>query len=104
MENDILIHEMAHGITGRMTGGGSARCLQSEESGGLGEGWSDSFAEYDSFFSLTSLACVVYADCYRLAVFRWFQQTDGTIRDFTVGNYVTNSANGIRRQPYSTNE
>ena len=29
---------MTHGITNRMTGGGTGRCLQTLESGGLGEG------------------------------------------------------------------
>lgn len=36
-----------------MTGGGTARCLQTVESGGLGEGWSDAFAEYVTGFALT---------------------------------------------------
>ena len=48
MENDIVIHEMTHGITNRMTGGGTGRCLQTTESGGMGEGWSDAMAEYVS--------------------------------------------------------
>ena len=66
LENDILVHENTHGITNRMTGGGTARCvkrrlrlcrcayayvlrdrcLQALESRGLGEGWSDALAEY----------------------------------------------------------
>ncbi|KAJ3529410.1 hypothetical protein NMY22_g9002 [Coprinellus aureogranulatus] len=46
MENDIIIHEFTHGITNRMTGGGSGRCLQTLESGGLGEGWGDAMAKY----------------------------------------------------------
>ena len=48
MENDIVIHEMTHGITNRMTGGGTGRCLQTTEAGGMGEGWSDAMAEYVS--------------------------------------------------------
>ena len=27
LENDIVVHEMTHGITNRMTGGGTGRCL-----------------------------------------------------------------------------
>jgi extracellular elastinolytic metalloproteinase len=46
MENDIVIHEMGHGITNRMTGGGTANCLQTYESAGMGEGWGDSLAKY----------------------------------------------------------
>lgn len=38
LENDIVIHEYTHGITGRMTGGGTGRCLQTTEAAGLGEG------------------------------------------------------------------
>jgi len=45
-ELGIPIHEITHGLTVRMTGGGTARCLQTTESGGLGEGWSDALAEY----------------------------------------------------------
>lgn len=49
LENDIVVHEMTHGITNRMTGGGTGSCLQSTEAGGMGEGWSDAMAEYVSF-------------------------------------------------------
>ena len=45
VENDIVAHENTHGLTNRMTGGGTGRCLQTTESGGMGEGWSDAFAE-----------------------------------------------------------
>ncbi len=66
LENDIVVHENTHGITNRMTGGGTAqyvnilfhtnliivyacvsrrRCLQTTEARGLGEGWSDALAE-----------------------------------------------------------
>ena len=44
LENDIVIHEYTHGLTNRMTGGGTGRCLQTNEAGGMGEGWSDAFA------------------------------------------------------------
>jgi hypothetical protein len=40
-----VVHENTHGITNRMTGGGTGRCLQTTEAGGMGEGWSDAFAE-----------------------------------------------------------
>jgi hypothetical protein len=38
LENDIVTHEYTHGITNRMTGGGTGRCLQTTEAGGMGEG------------------------------------------------------------------
>ncbi|KAJ3505748.1 hypothetical protein NLJ89_g7254 [Agrocybe chaxingu] len=47
LENDIVIHEMTHGITNRMTGGGTGRCLQTAEAGGMGEGWSDAMADWN---------------------------------------------------------
>ncbi|CAA7257435.1 unnamed protein product [Cyclocybe aegerita] len=78
MDNGILIHEMAHGITGRMTGGGTARCLQTTESGGLGEGWSDTFAG-------------------------WMEQSSRETKDITIGSYVYNRTRGLRRFPYSVN-
>ena len=45
-ENEIFVLEMTHGITNRMTGGGTGRCLQTTEADGMGGGWSDAMAEY----------------------------------------------------------
>ncbi len=39
----IVIHEYAHGLTNRLTGGG-VDCLSATQSRGMGEGWSDFFA------------------------------------------------------------
>ncbi|KAJ8073404.1 hypothetical protein PM082_011679 [Marasmius tenuissimus] len=76
-ELGIPIHEITHGLTVRMTGGGTARCLQTVESGGLGEGWSDALAD-------------------------WVQQTP-EMKDFVTGSYVLpNRPGGIRQYPYST--
>lgn len=77
LENDIIVHEMTHGITNRMTGGGTGRCLQTTEAGGMGEGWSDAFAE-------------------------WTEQKSATLTDYVMGAYVYKPA-GIRNYPYSTN-
>ncbi|CEL54202.1 hypothetical protein RSOLAG1IB_11600 [Rhizoctonia solani AG-1 IB] len=76
LENDIITHEYGHGISNRLTGGGTATCLQTTEAGGLGEGWSDALAE-------------------------WTEQTSAKERDFTLGSYV--NTKGIRTYPYSTN-
>jgi extracellular elastinolytic metalloproteinase len=38
LENDIVVHENTHGMSNRMTGGGTAACLQTTEAAGLGEG------------------------------------------------------------------
>ncbi|KAJ7089038.1 Fungalysin metallopeptidase-domain-containing protein [Mycena crocata] len=79
LENDVVVHENMHGITNRMTGGGTATCLQSLEAGGLGEGWSDAMAE-------------------------WTEQKDATIRDYVVGAHVANKAAGLRSAPFSTDK
>ncbi|TBU38083.1 Fungalysin metallopeptidase-domain-containing protein [Dichomitus squalens] len=78
LENDIPVHENTHGISNRLTGGGTGSCLQTDEAGGMGEGWSDAFAE-------------------------WTEHKDASVPDYVMGQYVTNSAAGIRSHPYSTN-
>ncbi|THH28588.1 hypothetical protein EUX98_g5592 [Antrodiella citrinella] len=77
LENDIVSHENTHGITNRMTGGGTGRCLQTTEAGGMGEGWSDAMAE-------------------------WLEHKDATVPDYVLGTYVENNTTGIRSHPYST--
>jgi extracellular elastinolytic metalloproteinase len=45
MDSDILIHELTHGLSNRLTGGpANSDCLGSGEAGGMGEGWSDTLA------------------------------------------------------------
>ncbi|KAJ7065817.1 Fungalysin metallopeptidase-domain-containing protein [Mycena amicta] len=77
LENDIVTHENTHGITNRMTGGGTGRCLQTTEAGGMGEGWSDAMAD-------------------------WNEKTSAAVPDYVLGQYVINSTAGIRTHPYST--
>ncbi|KAJ7834402.1 Fungalysin metallopeptidase-domain-containing protein [Mycena leptocephala] len=77
-DNGIIIHELTHGLTGRMTGGGTARCLLTAEAQGLGEGWSDAMAD-------------------------WVSQSSAPIQDYVYGAYATgDDAKGKRRYPYST--
>ncbi|EKM76442.1 hypothetical protein AGABI1DRAFT_87181 [Agaricus bisporus var. burnettii JB137-S8] len=77
LENDIVVHENTHGVTNRLVGGGTARCLRGLESGGMGEGWSDAMAD-------------------------WSEKTSSAVPDFSPGTYVINSSSGIRSFPYST--
>ncbi|KAF8880948.1 metalloprotease [Mucidula mucida] len=77
LENDIVIHEFTHGVTNRMTGGGTGECLQSTEASGLGEGFSDSMAD-------------------------WVANGPG-IDEFAVGTFVSHKSAGIRSFPYSIN-
>ncbi|KAF9044991.1 Fungalysin metallopeptidase-domain-containing protein [Panaeolus papilionaceus] len=77
MDNSVVVHEYTHGITNRMTGGGTASCLQTIQARGMGEGWSDAMAE-------------------------WTEQRGPTIKDFILGVYVVgNYERGIRHYPYS---
>ncbi|PVU92792.1 hypothetical protein BB561_003622, partial [Smittium simulii] len=42
LDNDIIIHELTHGVSSRLVGGPSVdNCLDNPESMGMGEGWSD---------------------------------------------------------------
>ncbi|PPQ72396.1 hypothetical protein CVT24_002081 [Panaeolus cyanescens] len=80
MDNSLLVHEYTHGITNRMTGGGTARCLKDPQSKGLGEGWSDAMAD-------------------------WTEQRGPTIKDLIQGVYVKNNfERGIRHYPYSVDK
>ncbi|KAG2009451.1 extracellular elastinolytic metalloproteinase [Coprinopsis cinerea AmutBmut pab1-1] len=76
-QNDIVVHEMGHGISNRLVGGGTARCLQTPESRGLGEGWSDALAE-------------------------WTNQTPA-MNDYVLGTWVLDNTGGVRKYPYSIN-
>ncbi|KAI3595095.1 putative extracellular elastinolytic metalloproteinase precursor [Moniliophthora roreri] len=78
MQNDVPIHEMTHGLTKRLTGGGTARCLLTLEASGMGEGWSDAVAD-------------------------WFSHTDTPeVHDFVVGQWLAGNDAGLRDYPYST--
>ncbi|KAF9262356.1 hypothetical protein L218DRAFT_960501 [Marasmius fiardii PR-910] len=78
LQNDIPLHEMTHGLSNRLTGGGTARCLQTLESVGMGEGWSDAVAE-------------------------WFVRSDTPeVTDFVTGAWALNNTGGARTKSYST--
>lgn len=79
LENDMVVHEYTHGLSNRLTGGGTGRCLQTVEAQGMGEGWSDAVAD-------------------------WTEQTsaDDVAGDFTLGTYVNQRS--IRDYPYSTSK
>ncbi|RKP04607.1 Fungalysin metallopeptidase-domain-containing protein, partial [Thamnocephalis sphaerospora] len=78
LDNSIITHEYSHGVTGRLVGGPSnTDCLDSGESGGLAEGWSDFFA-----------------GAMELG------PNDASAKRYIMGRYVENG--GIRIYPYST--
>ncbi|KAI9207125.1 Fungalysin metallopeptidase-domain-containing protein [Polychytrium aggregatum] len=81
LEGGIIMHEYAHGISTRLTGGpDNSGCLGWGEAGGMGEGWGDYFATI-------------------------LRTTSKSTRedDFTMGSYA-NGGNGIRKFPYSTSK
>ncbi|KAI9434878.1 Fungalysin metallopeptidase-domain-containing protein [Lactarius indigo] len=82
IENDIVIHENTHGVTNRMTGGGTGRCLQTTEAGGMGEGWSDAMAE-QVLYPLSRAPSKLWC---KVGPHKW----------------VINDPAGIRSHPYST--
>ncbi|KAJ3334282.1 Fungalysin/Thermolysin Extracellular metalloproteinase 5 [Blyttiomyces sp. JEL0837] len=78
-EGGIILHEYAHGISIRLTGGpANSGCLGWGEAGGMGEGWGDFFATI-------------------------LRMTPNSTRknDFGMGEYA-NGGDGIRKYRYST--
>ncbi|MEO6683699.1 MAG: M36 family metallopeptidase [Ginsengibacter sp.] len=86
LDNGIIAHEYAHGISSRLTGGPSTvTCLQNREQ--MGEGWSDFYA----LMITTDWATVTINDGNRLR---------------SIGSYILDanpaSGIGIRGYPYTT--
>ncbi|KAH6585824.1 hypothetical protein BASA50_000985 [Batrachochytrium salamandrivorans] len=81
LDNTIVLHECAHGISNRLTGGpDTGGCLNTIEAQGMGEGWSD-------FIAMFFLA----------------KSSDTATTGIVTGTYVTNRPAGSRSHPYTTN-
>ncbi|KAI9447207.1 extracellular elastinolytic metallo proteinase [Lactarius psammicola] len=79
LEAGIVIHELSHGLSIRLTGGpANSGCLGWGESGGMGEGWGD-------FLATMIRSKALYSD-------------------YPMGAWAANEAGGIRNYPYSLNE
>jgi len=82
LDNGIIIHEYAHGISTRLTGGpANSNCLNNNEQ--MGEGWGD-------YFGLVLT----------------MKSTDVAAQSRGIGTYVTGqptTGGGIRPAPYTTN-
>jgi extracellular elastinolytic metalloproteinase len=77
LEAGIVIHELTHGLSTRLTGGPmNSGCLGWGESGGMGEGWGD-------FLATTIRSTKEYSD-------------------FSMGSWASNQPKGIRNYVYST--
>ncbi|KAF2748483.1 extracellular metallo proteinase MEP [Sporormia fimetaria CBS 119925] len=79
-EAGVVIHEYAHGVSNRLTGGPqNSQCLGLLESGGMGEGWGD--------FLATAIR---------------LKNQDNRNTNYPMGAWVNNDPRGIRAYPYST--
>ncbi|KAI9365978.1 Fungalysin metallopeptidase-domain-containing protein [Zopfochytrium polystomum] len=80
LDNGIVMHELTHGLSNRLTGGpANANCLKNIQSGGMGEGWSD-----------------------MVAVMMNIAATDTRNSNKVVGAYAVGNPKGVRQFPYST--
>ncbi|KAH9255029.1 hypothetical protein BASA81_006974 [Batrachochytrium salamandrivorans] len=79
-DNGIAIHEYAHGVSVRLTGGpATSGCLATKEAGGMGEGWSD-----------------------MMTLFVLAKRSDTATTSIPMGTYVTGRPSGVRSRPYTT--
>ncbi|KAJ1332839.1 hypothetical protein BSLG_010778 [Batrachochytrium salamandrivorans] len=79
-DNSVIIHEYAHGISNRLTGGPSTdSCLTKSQAAGMDEGWSD------------IIFMIILA-----------KSSDTATTKITIGAYAENSAGGFRSVPYTT--
>ncbi|KAJ7164487.1 Fungalysin metallopeptidase-domain-containing protein [Mycena filopes] len=79
LEAGIVIHELSHGLSTRLTGGPlNSGCFPAGESGGMGEGWGD-------FLATTIRSTSNYSD-------------------YTVDSWAANLLQGISNYPYSIND
>jgi extracellular elastinolytic metalloproteinase len=76
LDQDVVIHEYAHGLTNRLVGGtANTSALEKFQSGGMGEGWGD-------YFALTIL------------------NFSRPVEKVVTGDWVSKNAGGIRSAPY----
>ncbi|KAK2749929.1 Extracellular metalloproteinase 9 [Myotisia sp. PD_48] len=79
-DQGIVIHEFAHGLSNRLTGGPqNSNCLNALESGGMGEGWGD--------FLATAVRT---------------KKSDTRNTNYAMAPWPMNKAGGIRQYVYST--
>ncbi|KAH9268628.1 hypothetical protein BASA83_009260 [Batrachochytrium salamandrivorans] len=80
LDNTILIHELTHGLTTRLTGGAQTKkCMMKTESRGLGEGYSD-----------------------MMALIFTAKPEDTRNTKKVIGEYIEGDPRGGRRYPYTT--
>jgi len=87
LDQEIVIHELTHGLSGRLVGGGIG--ISQLQSRGLGEGWSDFYA-----LCLLSQSSDDLTGNYAMAGYATYREGGY--------NFEQNYYFGIRRYPYST--
>ena len=92
LDADIFVHELTHGLSGRLHANGSG--LTTTQSGGMGEGWSDFYAR-----ALLSSAGEDINGLYASGAYATNKITLGTTNPVSLGN--ANYYYGIRRFPYA---
>ncbi|KAF9524809.1 extracellular elastinolytic metallo proteinase [Crepidotus variabilis] len=87
LEAGIVIHELTHGLSTRLTGGpANSGCLGWGESGGMGEGWGDFLA-----------TMIRNAEDQKRSKSKWQDRKT----HYAMGSWAANRENGIRNYPYS---
>lgn len=85
LDSEIVVHELTHGLTSRMLGGGVG--ISQPQTRGLGEGWSD-------FYAMALLSDK--SDDHHAAY------ANGAYVTYNFGGLTQNYYYGVRRYPYST--
>jgi len=93
VDNGVIVHEFGHGISNRLTGGGTGACLGNAEQ--MGEGWSDYYALMFTQDWATATLNTGFNSPRGIGTYALFQAPSGLgIRtqkyctDFTVNNKV----------------
>lgn len=90
LEDDVVLHELFHGVVYRLVGGASqGNCLTSAEADGLNEGWADYFAWAMTMPSQNTKASSTLKKTW-------------TIPDRFMGVFISGKREGMRNHPYST--
>ncbi|KAJ1332580.1 hypothetical protein BSLG_010767 [Batrachochytrium salamandrivorans] len=80
LDNTVIVHELTHGLTARLTGGAQTKlCVSGIESEGLNEGYSD-----------------------MMAMIFTAKPEDTRNTEKVIGEYVQGNPRGMRRYPYTT--
>jgi extracellular elastinolytic metalloproteinase len=99
MEAGIVIHEYAHGISTRLTGGpANSGCLGWGESGGMGEGWGGQ-SSITICCGSNLLIHHLHSDFFATSI-----RANKEYSDYPMGAWAANTPKGIRNYPYSTDD